>query len=141
MITECEPINLNQDLKDKNWQEVKKEEVKEILELVNNSSKRTIDVKWVHKLKLIPNGEIAKYKVRLVAKRFLQRSGIDFSEVYAPFSRLETIKVVVAIATSKRCKIHQLDVKSSFLNGPLENGVYIKQPIGLRSKENKKNCI
>src|SRR6187399_2543367 len=80
-------------------------------------NKRPIDVKWVFKLKMKPNGEIAKYKARLVAKGFLQKQGLDFNEVFAPVARIETIRLVVAIATYKNWSMHQLDVKSAFLNG------------------------
>ncbi|PNX54537.1 putative copia-type polyprotein, partial [Trifolium pratense] len=68
----------------------------------------TIDVKWIYKLKLRPNGEIAKYKARLVARGFLQKAGIDFNEVYAPVARLETIRIVVTIAAYNGWKMHQL---------------------------------
>lgn len=60
-----------------------------------------IDVKWFYKLKFGPNFGIAKYKARLVGKRFLQRPKIDFNEVFAPFSILETIRLVVAIVAYK----------------------------------------
>lgn len=59
----------------------------------------------------------------LVAKGFVQRAGIDFNEVYKPITILETIRILVAIATCKGCKMHQLNVKSYFLKGPLEKEV------------------
>ncbi|MCI29822.1 pentatricopeptide repeat-containing protein, partial [Trifolium medium] len=80
------------------------------------------------------NGEIAKYKARLVAKGFLQKPDLDFNEVFTPVARLETIRLVVAIASYKDWAMHQLDVKSAFLNGPLKEEVYVKQPPGFEIK-------
>ncbi|RDX81584.1 Copia protein, partial [Mucuna pruriens] len=65
-----------------------------------------------------------KEQARLVAKDFLQKVGIDYGEVYAPVARIETIRLVVAITTNASWSMHQLDVKSAFLNGPLEE-VYV----------------
>lgn len=69
-----------------------------------------------------------------MARGFLQKCGIDFDEVYAPVARLETIKVIVSTSTYIGGKIHQLDVKSSFLNGPLEEEVYVSKPPGFEIK-------
>lgn len=72
-----------------------------------------------------------------MARGFLQRQGIDFTEVFAPVARLETIRIVVAIACAKRWSLIQLDVKSTFLHGPLEEEVYVQQPsrFNIRNKE------
>ncbi|GAU22886.1 hypothetical protein TSUD_376970 [Trifolium subterraneum] len=85
MLTESEPINLDQAMKDSNWLEAMKEEMNAIEKnktwyLVDKTDKKAIDVKWIYKLKLRPNGEIAKYKARLVARGFLKKVGIDFNE-------------------------------------------------------------
>ena len=82
-------------------------------------------------MKLRSNGEI---KARMVARGFLQNPGIDFDEVYAPVERLETIRIVVSNAAYRGWKMHQLDVKSAFLNGPLEEEVYVTQPPGFDVK-------
>ncbi|GAU44851.1 hypothetical protein TSUD_112250 [Trifolium subterraneum] len=134
-----EPINLDQAMNNSNWLEAMKEEIHAIEKnrtwyLGDKTDKRAIDVKWIYKLKLRPNGEIAKYKARLVSRGFLQKAGIDFNEVYAPVARLETIRIVVAIAAYNGWKMHQLDVESAFLNGPLEEEVYVKQPPGFEVK-------
>lgn len=79
-------------------------------------------MKWVYKVN--PKGEVVKYKVRLVVRCFLQRQGIDYEEVFAPVARLETVRLVVAHASMQGWNLHQLDVKSAFLNGELEEEVY-----------------
>ena len=69
-------------------------------------------------------------KVRLVAQCFSQIEGIDFEETYAPVARLESIRILLAYATHHNFKLQQMDVKSAFLNGPLNELVYVKQPPG-----------
>jgi len=102
-------------------------------------NKKPIDVKWVFKLKFNPDGTISKRKERLVARGFLQRKGLDYSEVFAPMAIIETIRLVVALTSGKGWPMFQLDVKSTFLNGPLEEEVYVTQPPGfeIEGSENK----
>ena len=107
---------------------IEKNNTWELVELPKN--KKAIGVKWVYKVKVNPKGEVVRYKARLVARGFLQRQGIDYEEVFAPVARLETVRVVVAHASLRGWKLHQLDVKSAFLNGDLQEEVYIDQPPG-----------
>jgi len=79
-------------------------------------------------VKLNPDGSISKYKVKLVARSFIQRYGVDYNEVFAPVTRLETIGLVVALASSKNWSLSHIDVKFASLNGPLEEDVYVTQP-------------
>jgi len=104
------------------------------------ASKKPIDVKWIFKLKLKPNGEIAKHRERLVARGFMQKVGMDYFEVYAPVARLETVRLLVAIASGRNWPMHHLDVKSAFLNGPLDEEVYVTQPPGFKIK-GKENMV
>ena len=77
-------------------------------------------MKWVYKIKVKANGEIDRYKARLVAKGFEQREGYDYEEIFSPVVRMETVRLIIALATQRQWKIHQMDVKSEFLNGPLD---------------------
>jgi len=79
-------------------------------------------------------GAIVKYKARLVAHGFVQREGIDFEEVFAPVARMESIRLLLAMAAAKDWRIHHLDVKSMFLNGELAETVFIKQALGFAVK-------
>ena len=92
--------------------------------------KKPIGVKWVYKMKKKAKGEVERYKVRLVVKGYSQQQGIDYDEVFALVALLETIRLPIALATQNKWSIFQMDVKSMFLNGNLEEEVYVEQPIG-----------
>jgi len=81
--------------------------------------KRSIGVKWVYRIKLNADGFINKYKARLVVKGYAQVFGVDFSETFALVARLDTIRMLLALAAQKGWKVYQLHVKSTFLNGYL----------------------
>ncbi|KAK2353501.1 putative mitochondrial protein [Trifolium repens] len=145
MLADTEPLDTKAALKSKVWMEAMIDELKSIeknktwdlCELP--SDKKAIGVKWVYKVKQNPEGKVIKYKARLVAKGFLQKQGLDYDEVFSPVARHETIRLVIALACSRRWPLFHLDVKSAFLNGPLEEDVYVKQPPGfeLKGKEDK----
>ena len=95
---------------------------------------RPIGLKWIFKLKKNPQGDIIKYKARLVVKGYSQRKGVDYDEIYALVVRFETIRLLIALAALKNWKIHHLDVKSAFLNGEINEVIYVKQPEGFLVK-------
>ncbi|KOM45165.1 hypothetical protein LR48_Vigan06g047100 [Vigna angularis] len=99
-----------------------------------------IGVKWVFKIKLNEHGDIAKHKARLVAKGYSQQYGVDYTEVFAPVARLDTVQVLLALAAQHRWEVFQLDVKSAFLHGELKEEVYIQQPKGF-VKEGKEDKV
>ncbi|WVZ76222.1 hypothetical protein U9M48_024211 [Paspalum notatum var. saurae] len=94
---------------------------------------RPIGTKWVFKNKQGENGMVVKNKARLVAHGFCQKEGIDYEETFARVARLEAIRILLAFAASKRFKLQQMDVKSAFLNGFIEEEVYVRQPPGFES--------
>ena len=86
--------------------------------------KDIIGLKWVYKTKYNEDGSIQKHKAILVAKGYSQKLGVDFNETFAPVARIETIRLVLAIAAQLELNVYQMDVKSTFLNGELKEEVY-----------------
>jgi hypothetical protein len=77
---------------------------------------------------------VVRNKSRLVAQGFSQKEGIDHEENFAPVACLEAIRILLALSVAKGFKLHQMDVKSAFLNGVLEEEVYVRQPPGFESE-------
>ena len=94
------------------------------------ADKKPIGVKWVYKTKYKHNSEIDRFKARLVAKGYKQKPGIDYFEVFAPVAKLDIIRMIISLSAQNKWKIYQMDVKSAFLNGTLEEEVYVEQPTG-----------
>ena len=90
--------------------------------------KKVLTNRWVFKTKTNQNGEIEKYKARLVARGHTQRHGIDYEEVFAPVARYEIIRTMMAIAANEEMYVHQMDVVSAYVQGELHDEVYMKQP-------------
>jgi hypothetical protein len=91
---------------------------------------KPIGTKWVWKNKEGEKGEVVRNKSRLVAQGYSQKVGIDYKETFALAARLEAIRILLAFSVAKGFKLHQMDVKSAFLNGVLEEEVYVRQPPG-----------
>jgi hypothetical protein len=108
----------------------------QVLELVDPPSGcKPIGTKWVWKNKEGEKGEVVRNKSRLVAQEFSQKEGIDYEETFAPVARLEATRILLAFSVAKGFKLHQMDVKRAFLNGVLEEEVYVRQPPGFESKK------
>jgi hypothetical protein len=91
---------------------------------------KTIGSKWILRRKLKPDGTIEKFKARLVAKGFKQKEDIDFFDTFSPVTKITSIRLLIAIAAIYNLMIHQMDVKTAFLNGDLEEEIYMDQPEG-----------
>ncbi|GJS54935.1 DNA polymerase zeta catalytic subunit-like protein [Tanacetum coccineum] len=102
---------------------------------------RPIGSKWVFKKKLNPDGSIYAFKARLVAKGYKQKEGIDYFDAYALVARISSIRTLISISAIKGLYIHQMDVRTAFLNGYLNEEVYMEQPEGfvIQGQENKKH--
>lgn len=92
-----------------------------------------ISCKWIFKVKRADDGRGDHYKARLVARGFTQRHGFDYSETYSPTAKLDTLRTVLAVANHERMVIHQMDVKSAFLNGSIKEEIFMTQPEGFNA--------
>ena len=127
------------------WKEAINSEVESILqnhtwELVDlPPGSKPIGCKWIFKRKLKADGSVDKYKARLVAKGYRQKEGLDYFDTYSPVSRITSIRMLIAIASLNNMEIHQMDVKTAFLNGELDEEIYMEQPEGfvVQGQENK----
>jgi hypothetical protein len=99
---------------------------------------KPIGLKWVFKLKKNAEGVVMKHKARLVAKGYVQKHGIDYDEVFAPVAIIDTVKLLLSLAANRGWEVHHLDVKIAFLNGELEEEVYVGQPEGYAVKGKEK---
>jgi hypothetical protein len=105
----------------------------EVWSLVERPKQNVVGTKWVFHNKQDEHGVVTRNKAWLVAKGYSQVEGLDFDETFAPVSRLESIHMLLAYATHG-FKLYQMDVKSSFLNGPIKEEVYVEQPLGFESE-------
>ncbi|KAL4387188.1 hypothetical protein GQ457_09G029600 [Hibiscus cannabinus] len=135
-----EPTSYQEATKFVEWKEAMREEIRMISKndtwkLVDKpKNKKVIGVKWVYRVKLNSDGSINKHKARLVVKGYSQEFGVDFTETFAPVARFDTIRLLIALAAHKSWEIYQLDVKSAFLNGYLQEEIFIEQPEGFVKK-------
>lgn len=97
-------------------------------------NRKVIGVKWVYKTKINPDGSINKHKARLVMKGYAQVFGLDYSDTFAPVARLDTIRLLLVVAAQLNWRIYELDVKLAFLNGVLQEKIYVEQPEGFVKK-------
>ncbi|WVZ75905.1 LOW QUALITY PROTEIN: hypothetical protein U9M48_023924 [Paspalum notatum var. saurae] len=138
-VASFEPWEVSHALSDPNWVNAMHEELENfernhVWNLVEPPPNcHPIGTKWVFKNKHGENGMVVRNKARLVAQGFCQKEGIDYEEIFAPVARLEAIRILLAFAASKGYKLQQMDVKSAFLNGFIEEEVYVRQPPGFES--------
>lgn len=145
LYANADPVAFEDAAKENKWRKAMDQEIEAIernqtWELVKApKEKKPIGVKWVYKTKLNAQGEVEKHKARLVVKGYKQKYGVDYKEVFAPVARLETIRLILSLAAQNKWQVHQMDVKSAFLNGELQEEVYIDQPPGYvkKNEENK----
>ncbi|GJS45802.1 retrovirus-related pol polyprotein from transposon TNT 1-94 [Tanacetum coccineum] len=135
-VSRTEPKNIKEAMADSAWIEAMQEELHQfdrldVWELVDRPlCKNVINMKWLWKNKRDEENTVIRNKARLVAKGYSQQEGIDFEESFAPVARLEAVRLFVAYAAHKSFPVYQMDVKTTFLNGPLKEEVYVNQPDG-----------
>ncbi|KAL8116628.1 hypothetical protein AgCh_022974 [Apium graveolens] len=140
-LAQKEPKNVKEALEDENLILAMQEELNqfeqcdvwELVKPLKNTS--VIGTKWIFKNKEDEFGIVTRNKARLVTQGYNQQEGIDFDQTYAPIDRLESIRMLLAYACYKKIKLHQMDVKTAFLIGFMEEEVYVKQPPGFEHEQ------
>jgi hypothetical protein len=135
-LQEKEPTCFEESIQMKEWADAIIEKYQSIIkndvwEIVPRpKSKDVVSSKWLFKIKHAANGSIEKYKAIFVAHGFSQKEGIDYEETFAHVARYTSIRTIIALITKMKWKLHQMDMKTAFLNGVIEEEVYIEKPQG-----------
>nr|GEV47569.1 retrovirus-related Pol polyprotein from transposon TNT 1-94 [Tanacetum cinerariifolium] len=135
-VSRTEPKNIKEAMADSAWIESMQEELHQfdrldVWELVDRPlCKNVLNMKWLWKNKRDEENTVIRNKSGLIAKGYAQKEGVDFEESFAPVSRLKAVWLFIAYAVHKSFNVYQMDVKTTFLYGPLKEEVYINQPDG-----------
>ncbi|KAM0002129.1 putative RNA-directed DNA polymerase [Helianthus debilis subsp. tardiflorus] len=136
LSTNTEPRGFKTAAKDPKWMAAMVDEIQALRH--NNtwtlvprpSCTNVVGSKWVFRIKYHSDGSIDRYKARLVAQGFTQIPGLDYSHTFSPVVKASTIRIVLSLAVLNKWNLHQLDVKNAFLNGDLNETVFMEQPPG-----------
>jgi hypothetical protein len=137
-LAQTEPKKVDEALQDEGWVSAMHDELHQFTRndvwiLVPRPAKQNIiGTKWIFKNKTDEHGTVVRNKARLIAQGYTQIEGADFDETFAPVARLESIRFHLSIACHLDFKLYQMDVKSAFLNGVLQEKVYVEQPKGFQ---------
>jgi len=96
--------------------------------------RKAVACRWVYRIKTNTDGSIERYKARLVAKGFSQKPHLDYTETFAPVAKFASLRTVLAIAAAEDMEVHSMDVSSAFLNGDLDEEIYMAQPEGFAAQ-------
>nr|KYP66596.1 Retrovirus-related Pol polyprotein from transposon TNT 1-94 [Cajanus cajan] len=146
MVAEMEPTTVREAFQSPQWVQAMHEELNA---LVKNQTwdlvplpphRKPVGSKWIFRLKHNPDGSISKYKARVVARGYTQQHGLDYQETFSPVVKHVTIRVILSIALSKGWSIRQVDINNAFLNGTLQEVVYMKPPEGFHTSNPNLVC-
>ncbi|GJV08025.1 putative ribonuclease H-like domain-containing protein [Tanacetum coccineum] len=143
-LSQEEPKKISEALKDDSWVEAMQEELLQfrlqqvwiLVDLPHGA--KVIGTKWVYRNKRDERGVVVRNKARLVAQGHRQEEGIDYDEVFAPVARIEAIRLFLAFASFMGFIVYQMDVKSAFLYGTIDEEVYVSQPPGFVDPDHPK---
>ncbi|KAJ9539523.1 hypothetical protein OSB04_032256 [Centaurea solstitialis] len=131
------PHDVHEALKEEKWKKAMNEEMEALQknhtwDLVTlPPRKKTVGCRWIYSIKLDSKGNVIRYKARLVAKGYTQKYRIDYGDTFAPVAKINTIRILISIAANRGWLLKQYDVKNAFLNGHLEEEVFMDPPPGI----------
>jgi hypothetical protein len=138
---DAEPSNYEEAAKNKVWNDAMEEEYQPIIQndvwdvVPRPKEKYVVSSKWIYKTKHVVDGSIKKCKARFVARGFYRKEGIDYEEYFSLVTRYTSIKTILPLATMMKWKVHQMDVKTTFVNGEIKEEVYVEQPFGFNTHD------
>ena len=147
LVSLIEPSSIDEALLDNDWILAMQEELNQftrndVWDLVPRPKGfNVIGTRWVFRNKLNEQGEVIRNKARLVAQGYSQQEGIDYTETFAPVARLESIRLLISFAVNRGITLYQMDVKSAFLNGYIEEEVYVHQPPGFENTKHPEHVF
>lgn len=149
LIEAGDPDTFEEDMEDdhkKEWMDAMQDELNSMHEnqtfdlVCLPKGKKALKNRWVFRVKQDESTSSLKYKARLVVKGYSQKQGVDFDEIFSPVVKMSSIRVVLGLAARLNLEIEQMDVKTAFLHGDLEEELYMEQPEGYRVK-GKEHCV
>jgi hypothetical protein len=135
-ISDSKPSSFEEAYKLQVWKDAMLEEYRSIIknnvwDIVSRpKDKSMVSSKWIYKIKHAADGSVEKFKERFVDRGFTQKEGIDYEETFSPVSRYTSIQTIISLAFIVGWKLHQMDVKTTFLNGKIEHEVSVEKPDG-----------
>lgn len=138
-LIKVEPSNFQEASKNQLWKDAMVEEYSSIMknsvwEVVPQlEDKSVVELRWLYKIKHVVDGSVEKFKAHFVAKGFSQEEGIDYDENFTLVARYSSIRAIIFVVAQMGWKIHQMDVKTTFLNGVIEEDIYVEQPEGFEA--------
>jgi histone deacetylase 1/2 len=145
-LTEVAPQNVKLALSNSRWLQAMQSEYKALMDnhtwtlVPLPAHRKAIGCKWIFWVKENPDGSVNKFKARLVAKGFLQTAGFDFTETFSPVIKPVTIRIILTLAVTYKWQVQQIDVNNAFLNGVLQEEVYMQQPAGFEAADKSLVC-
>ncbi|PKU65364.1 Retrovirus-related Pol polyprotein from transposon TNT 1-94 [Dendrobium catenatum] len=130
------PTTYNQAAKSAHWQQAMLTEFNALQQQATWTlvqpplNKPVLGCKWIYKTKMLPNGQVDRYKARLVALGYNQKFGINYTETFSPVAKMPTIRLLLTLALNRKWPMHQLDIFNAFLHGDLPDDIYMRQPPG-----------
>ena len=135
-LVENEPTCFEEAVQKKEWMDAMTKEYKSIMKndvwevVPRTKNKDVVSSKWIYKIKHVADGSIEKHKARFVVRGFSQKEGIEYEETFSHVSRYTSIRNIISLAAKMNWMLHQMDVKTTFLNGVIEEDMHIEQTQG-----------